>query len=226
MLTVHHLQRSQSERIVWLCEELGIQYNLKSYERDPKTLLGPSEIKGLTPMGGAPAITDGSITIGETTACAEYILTKYGSGKLVVKPDASNYADYLYWLHFANGTLQPNISRSMWFGFAGLGPDSDNPIVQRSLGGMRKALQVIDDRVKQSTWLAGEEFTAADVMSVFSLTTMRLFSPFSLDDYPGIVGYLERVGKREAYQKAMEKGDPGLKPLLGKEKPEPIARKL
>jgi len=177
-------------------------------------------------MGGAPAITDGSTTIGETTACAEYILTKHGSGQLVVKPDAPNYADYLYWFHFANGTLQPNVSRSMWFRFAGFGPDSDNPIAQRSLGGMHKALQVFDERVKQSTWLAGEEFTAADVMSVFSLTTSRLFSPYSLDEYPGIVEYLGRVGKREAYKKAMEKGDPGLKPLIGREKPEPLVRKM
>lgn len=95
MLTVHHLQISQSERIVWLCEELEIPYTLKLYQRAP--FLAPPELKALHPMGAAPVITDGPITLAESPACVEYIIQKHGSGRLMLPPSHPDYADYLYW---------------------------------------------------------------------------------------------------------------------------------
>src|SRR4029078_164574 len=107
MLTVHHLGISQSERIVWLCEELSIPYQLVNYERDPVTRLAPAQYKALHPFGTAPVIVDGSVVLSESGAIIEYIIARHGKGRLAVRPDAPNYADYLFWFHFANGSMMP-----------------------------------------------------------------------------------------------------------------------
>src|SRR5919108_4689978 len=111
MLTVHHLCRSQSERIVWLCEELGLDYELKRYERAP--LLAPPEYKALHPIGTAPVITDGDVVLGESGAIIEYILAKYGKGRLARRLGHPEFANYLYWLHFANGSFQALLHRTL-----------------------------------------------------------------------------------------------------------------
>src|ERR1700712_1296315 len=108
MLTVHHLGVSQSERIVWLCEELGIPYELKVYDRDPVTRMGPPAYKALHKLGAAPIITDGDVVLPESGAIMQYIIGKYGNGRLSVGPEAPNFADYLFWLHFANASLMPS----------------------------------------------------------------------------------------------------------------------
>src|SRR5260370_8477998 len=113
MLTVHHLGKSQSERIVWLCEELGIDYELKRYERDPVTRLAPPEYKALHPIGTAPMITDGDPVIGESGAIIEYILAQYGKGRLARHPGSTEYANYLYWFHYANGSFQALLHRTL-----------------------------------------------------------------------------------------------------------------
>lgn len=107
-LTVHHLGHSQSDRVVWLCEELGITYQLKKYDRAP--VLAPAEFKALHPIGAAPVIQDdGGVLLAETQACVEWICNKHAGGKLIVKPEEKNYADFLYWYHLTNGTLQPSV---------------------------------------------------------------------------------------------------------------------
>lgn len=210
-LIVHHLGVSQSERVVWLCEELGIDYELKHYKRSP--LLSPPEVKALHPLGAAPIIQDGDITLAESGACMDYIIHIHGKGKLAIPPGHKDYADYLYWFNFGNGTLQPGLSRLMSFKMAEL--DDSSKVVQTFKGKFDNFLKLVDDRVAKSTWLAGEEFTAADVMSVFTLTTMRTFYPFDLSPYSNILAYLQRVVKRPAYLKAREKGDPGLELMIG-----------
>src|ERR1044072_630618 len=107
MLTVHHLGISQSERIVWLCEEPGIPYEMIRYERDPQTRLAPANYKALHPFGTAPVITDGDLVLGESGAIIDYIVAKYGAGRLSVAPTEPNFPEYLYWYHFANGSLMP-----------------------------------------------------------------------------------------------------------------------
>lgn len=113
MLTVHHLGKSQSERIIWLCEELDVPYELKRYERDPATILAPPEYKALHPVGAAPVITDGALVLAESGAVIEYVIAKHGSGRLALGPDHPDFAQYLYWFHFANGSLQPVMGRNM-----------------------------------------------------------------------------------------------------------------
>lgn len=217
VLTVHHLGRSQSERIVWLCEELDLDYDLIVYDRSP--ILAPPELKKLHPSETAPIITDGDVTLAESSAITEYILTKYGHGRLQIPPSEKNYADYLYWLHFANGTLQPAITRTMSMNSTAQPPNADNPLLRHLLSRRERALAQLDTRLRDNEWLSGKEFTAADTMAVVCVSTMRLFVPFGLEGYPGVMAWLERVGRREGYRRAMGKGDPGLEPVLRVEAP-------
>ncbi len=212
MLIVHHLGKSQSERVVWLCEELGLPYELKRYERDPVTMLAPPEFKALHPIGAAPVVTDGDLVLAESGAVVEYVIAKHGAGRLALAPGHPDFADYLYWLHFSNGTLQPAMGRNMVLRRLGLAEDDPTLLAMR--GRLDRALGLVEARLGRAEHFAGREFTAADIMAVFSLTTMRLFMPVDLAPYPNILSYLRRVGARAAYRRAMEKGDPGMAPLL------------
>lgn len=211
MLTVHHLGKSQSERIVWLCEELGIPYELKVYDRDAVTRLAPPEYKALHPLGAAPVIEDGDVLLAESGAIVDYIVAKYGKGRLTLAPEHPDFAQFLYWFHFANGTLQPATGRNMILGRLDLA--ADNPLLRAMKARLDLALSLVEARLGQADYLAGSEFTTADIMAVFSLTTMRYFLPFDLSLYPAILAYLQRIAARPTYQRAMQKGDPGM-PLL------------
>lgn len=211
-MIVHHLGKSQSERIVWLCEELGIPYDLKVYDRDSVTRLAPPEYKALHPIGTAPVITDGDVVLAESGAIIEYIVAKHGKGRLTLAPDHPDFAQFLFWFHFANGTLQPATGRSMILSRLKL-PD-DNPILRAMKGRLDLALGLVEARLAKTAFLAGSEFTTADIMIVFTLTTMRLFLPFDLAPYPAILAYLQRIGGRPAYRRAMQKGDPDMALLL------------
>jgi glutathione S-transferase len=212
MLTVHHLNRSQSERIVWLCEELELPYKLVVYARDPVTILAPPELKALHPIGSAPIITDGDVTLAESGTIVDYILGRYARGRLSYGPQAPQYADYLYWLHFSNGTLQPTVSRI--FMLERLKVAADDPFALGVHARLGRCLKLVDDRLVAAPYLAGPEFTAADVMSMFSLTTMRLFAPLDIKPYPAILAWLKRLSERPAYKRAMTKGDLGFTPML------------
>lgn len=204
MLIVHHLGVSQSERIVWLCEELGLQYELKKYDRSP--VFSPPELQALHPIGAAPVIQDGDVTLAESEACAQYIIDIHGGGRLVVKPGDKGYPEYLYWYHFANGTLQPAVSVNMTLSRAGV--TKENPLGKVYQERLTKRLKFVDDHLSQVAYLAGNEFTAADIMVVFTLTTMRSLTPVDLTAHKNILAYLKRVTSRDAYKRAMEKGDP------------------
>jgi len=212
MLTVHHLGKSQSERIVWLCEELQIPYELKRYARDSVTMIAPPDYKALHPIGAAPVITDGDLVLAESGAVVEYIIAKYGNGRLALNSAHRDFAQFLYWYHFANGTLQAAMGRSMILNRLKL--VDDNPILLASKGRLDRAFNLVDARTREVEYLAGTEFTSADIMIGFSLTTMRYFMPYDLGRCPNIVRYLARIGARPAYRRAMEKGDPEMALLL------------
>lgn len=212
MLTVHHLGKSQSERIVWLCEELDIPYELKRYMRDPVTMLAPTDYKALHPIGAAPVITDGDLVLAESGAIVDYIMARYGNSRLVLRPDDPGFAQFLYWFHFANGTLQAGMGRLMILNRLKLA--EDNPMLVATRGRVDRAFDLVDARVRDAEYLAGDAFTTADIMTGFSLTTMRYFQPYDLSRCPNVVKYLGRIGARAAYRRAMEKGDPGMALLL------------
>ena len=212
MIRIHHLGHSQSERIVWLCEELGLAYDLRRYIRDPQTRLAPPELKALHPLGAAPLLEDDGLLLAESAAIVEYIIVRHGGGRLKPGPDDAAYANFLYWFHFANGNLQSAATRLLFLNRAGLA--ADDPVQVAVQGRFDRVIQLVEDRLGDVPWLAGDAFTAADIMSVFTLTTMRLFQPFDLADRPNIRRYLQRIGERPAYRRAMAHSDPDLEPLL------------
>ena len=212
MLRIHHLGHSQSERIVWLCEELNLPYELQHYTRDPVSILSPPELRVLHPLGAAPLIEDGDLLLAESAAIVEYIIVKHGGGRLKPGAEHPDYAHFLYWFHFSNGNLQPGMGRLMIVSRAKL--PADHPVQVSVQGRLDKLMSLVEARLGEAPYLAGREFTAADIMSVFSLTTMRLFQPVDLSPYPNIRAYLQRIGERPAYRRAMAKGDPDLTPML------------
>ncbi len=212
MLKIHHLGHSQSERIIWLCEELAVPYELQKYARDAVTRLSPPELKALHPLGAAPVLEVDGLLLAESAAIVEFILARHGHGRLQYGANHPDFAAYLYWFHFANGNLQPVVLRTMTVHRCGLPPD--HPVLVSTQERLEKVLLLIETQLSKHDYLAGSDFTAADIMSVFTLTTMRLFFPFDLKPYPSILAYLQRIGARPAYQKAMHIGDPDLTPLL------------
>ena len=210
MITVHHLGVSQSERIVWLCEELGIPYELKTYQREPNGA-APAAYKALHPQGTAPIITQGSLAMAETGAIVEYILARHGRGQLVVDPQAPEFPDYLYWLHFGNGFFVPSAMMGI---VASRMAGDDKQAAQAFTGRLELAYRLSEERLGHVPYFAGSVFTAADVMMVFPLTTMRALTGRSLGASPNLRAYLKRIGARPAYQQAMRRGDPQMQPAL------------
>ena len=212
MLTVHHLGISQSDRIVWLCEELGLPYDLVRYERDPATRLAPADYRALTPFGTAPVITDGDLTLGESAAIIEYIVAHYADGRLTVGSDAPNFTDYLYWFHFANGSFMPAAITALIVRM--VAPETDPARAAAFNARGDRAFAQVEQRLGEFDYFAGDEFTAADIMMLFPLTTGRMFVPRDLEPFPNIRAYLQRIGARPAFQRAMAKADPDLPPML------------
>ena len=151
MLTVHHLGKSQSERIVWLCEELGIPYELRRYERDPVTMLAPPEYKALHPLGAAPVITDGELVLAESGAVVEYLRATHGGGRLAPPAGHPDHPGYLYWLHFANGTLQPAMGRMMVLRRLDLA--AEHPVLRAMQGRLDRALGLVEARLGAADYL-------------------------------------------------------------------------
>ena len=210
MLTVHHLRISQSERIVWLCEELGLDYELKLYNRREDNRLAPDEYKALHPMGIAPVIEDGDLVLGESGAIVEYICAKYAPDTaLVPGPDRSDFADHLFWFHFANATFMTNGMMAIAATQAGA---SEMPpfVADRT----QKAWSMVEQRLGEADYFGGSQLTTADIMMGFQLTTSRAFNDMSIDHLPNLKTYLNRIGGREAYQRAMAKAEPGMPPKL------------
>ena len=212
MLVVHHLNISQSERITWLCEELQIPYELKLYPRDSVTRLAPAEYKALHPLGTAPIISDGDIRLAESGAIMDYIIAKYGNGRLTLPPSHPDFAHYLFWYHYANGSMMPAQMTEMISQV--VGAPTDNVVLNALRARADNAYAMLEHRLGEADYLAGSEFTAADIILFFPLTTMRYFTPKDLTAFPNIRAYLQRIGNRPAYQAAMAKGDPGMALLL------------
>lgn len=209
MLTIHHLRISQSERIVWLAEELALDYECKLYHRDPQTRLAPPELKALHPMQIAPVITDGDLVLGESGAIVDYIIGKFAPDTdLVPGPDHPDFADHLYWFHFANATFMTN--GMMQIAVNAVGAQMPPPLMAR----VTNAWAQIEQRLGEADYFGGSQLTTADIMMVFQLTTSRAFNGMSIEDKPNLKAYLKRIGAREAYQRAMAKCEPGMPPKL------------
>lgn len=200
MITIYHLETSRSERIVWLMEELGLDYQLEVFPREA-TGAAPPPLKAIHPLGKAPVIRDGDAVLAESGAIVDYIVHRHAGGRLAVQPGAPAYARYLYWLHFAEGSLMSLMLIALVL--SRVPEASASPVTARIRERMKQMLAFVDTELRDGPWFAGTDFTAADVMMVFPFTTMRRFLDYDLAPYPNIVAYLERIDARPAYRKAM-----------------------
>lgn len=194
MLRVHHLAQSQSERIIWLCEEIALPYELIRYERTAEGL-APPEYKALSPFGTAPVITDGDVTLGESGAIVEYLLRKYADGALLLGPDHPEWVPFLFWFHFANGSYLPALMMD-YLSPPGAGSNPQS----RS----ERALRLIEARLGEAEWFAGTTFTAADVM----MCLPRFAASRDMAGAPNTAAYLARLQERPACRTAMAKAEP------------------
>lgn len=217
MITVHHLENSRSQRVLWLLEELNLDYEVKRYERDEKTMLAPPELKQVHPLGKSPVITDGERTIAETGAIIEYLVAK-ADGRLAPEPGGEARLRYTYWLHYAEGTLMPLLVMKLIFGRLGKPP---MPLPLRPFGrliayGVQQQfldprigenLDFLESELNKRDWFADDELTAADVMLSFPLEAAVARGGLT-STHPRLADFVQRVQARPAYQRALERGGP------------------
>ncbi|HUC67276.1 MAG TPA: glutathione S-transferase family protein [Stellaceae bacterium] len=210
MLTIHHLGISQSERIVWLCEELGIDYHLKRYERRADNRLAPDDYKALHPMGIAPVITDGDLVLGESGAICDYLCARHDGARLAPGREDPDFADHLFWFHWSNGTFMTTLMMELVLARGSEGNPTSGFVADRS----RRGWAMVEARLGQAPFFGGAKLTTADIMMVYCLTTSRMFRGTSIEGYPNLRAYLARIGARPAYRRAMAKAEPGMTPML------------
>lgn len=200
MITIHHLAISQSERIVWLMEELNLPYELKWYQRKADQT-APDEYLSLHPAATAPVIIDGNVVLTESAVILEHICYRHAGGRFAVRPEQSNYEEYSYWMHFNNNILSLSFGR-MALRANAHGPQADmlEAVITRRENGYYNYL---NQRLGKSLFLAGPEFTCADMMVTYNLTTLPLFGGKSIEDLAHVVSYVKRITERPAYRKAM-----------------------
>jgi glutathione S-transferase len=199
MITVHHLLVSQSERVIWLLEELGLSYDLKTYPRTAQGLADPIFLQ-LHPLGNAPVIQDGAVTMAESSAIFTYILDLYGNGKLSIASGQPGYADFTYWFNYPNAGLMPQAMHHLFDTMAG---DTSSMRATMMRDRLTRHLAMIDARLANVPYLAGPNFTAADILAHFPFGTMSTFAPLDISGHPNIRAWLDRISARPAYQKAM-----------------------
>lgn len=210
MITIHHLGISQSDRIVWLMEELVLPYKLKWYDRGADRL-ATAEYLALHPAATSPVIEDDGRVLAESVVILEHICHRHAGGKFTVGPAQANYEDYLYWMSFNNNV------QGLFFAKLALSDQpagSPNSDLMRVLVKRREEAyyRYLDQRLAVSPYLAGPEFTCADIMVMFNVASLPLFGGREVNDLPNVKAYMERIGKRPAYQKAMAIAGPAAKP--------------
>jgi glutathione S-transferase len=216
MITVHHLNNSRSQRILWLLEELGVPYEIKLYTRDPRTLLAPPELRAVHPLGKSPLISDDGTTVAESGAIVEYLVERYGNGRLIPAPRSPERLRYTYWLHFAEGSAMTPLLLKLVFARIEAAP---MPFFAKPIArGMTKKVQAtyidpnlarhldfMEAQLAENGWFAGAEFSAADIQMSFPVELSRARG--GLDEkHPRLLQFLERIHARPAYQRALAAG--------------------
>lgn len=217
MITVHHLNRSRSTRVLWLLEELEVPYEIVRYDRDPKTLLAPPELTKIHPLGKSPVVVDGENTVAESGAIIEYLIERHGNGRLAPEKGSADHLKYRYFLHYAEGSLMPPLL--VKFIFARLKkaplPFFVKPIARKIADGVSEQfadpniarhIAFIDGALATSTWLAGDALTGADIQMSYPMEA--LVSRGGMDVPKRIQDFIARMHARPAYQRALEKGGP------------------
>ena len=201
MVTLHHLNNSRSQRIIWLLEELGIPYDLVRYQRDSVTNLAPPELKAVNPLGKSPVITDGAVRIAESGAIVEYLVATYGGGRFQPPVGSDAHLVYLEWLHYAEGSAMLPLMLAFYLMRIG---EAAAPLTPRVSSEIENNLTYMSNALGSSDYLMGAEFTGADVQISFVLEMARAMG--RLNAFPSLSAYVDRLHARPAYQRAIEKG--------------------
>lgn len=218
MITVHHLNNSRSQRVLWLLEELGLDYTVVRYQRDPQTMLAPPELKKIHPLGKSPVLVDGEYVLAESGAVLEYLVERYDAAhRFAPSPATAEHLRYRYWLHYAEGSAMPPMLLSLVFSRLKKAP---MPFFARPVarGIAEKAMKTfVGPQVKlhldymeaelgKASWFAGEQFSAADIQMSFPVEAAAVRA--GLGKYPNLAHFLARIHARPAYQRALAQGGP------------------
>ena len=218
MITVHHLNNSRSQRVLWLLEELGLDYVVERYQRDPQTMLAPAELRRVHALGKSPVITDGENTIAESGAIVEYLVDRYGDGRLSPPRDSVDRRRFTYWMHYAEGSLMPPLLMSLVFSKVRSAPAPffvrpivhgivDKVVARFIRPQLKTHLDFVESELGKSAWFAGDGFSAADIQMSFPMEAAA--SRGGLDSSrPKSMDFLARIHARPAYQRALAKGGP------------------
>jgi glutathione S-transferase len=218
MITVHHLNNSRSQRVLWLLEELGLPYEIQKYQRDPKTMLAPPSLMKVHPLGKSPVITDDGTTVAESGAIIEYLIERYGDGRLAPAIGTPERLRWRYWLHFAEGSAMPPLLLKLVFEKI---PQAPMPFFVKPIAkgisakvlaamvdpNLKRQLDFMEGELGKSEWFAGDVFSAADIQMSFPVEAAAQRAGLDASR-PKLIAYLKRIHARPAYQKALERGGP------------------
>ena len=201
MLVVHHLNDSRSQRILWLLEELGVPYEIKPYQRDSQTRLAPPELKQVHPLGKSPVISDGGKTVIESGAIIDYVIRRYGKGRMQPAPETASYDEYVQWMHYAEGSAMLPLMLNLYAARLG---DAAAALMPRIEGEIANHLAYIDGALKGRQFLVGDTLSGADIQMSFVGEVAGAFGKRA--QYPNLDAWTKRLHERPAYKKAIERG--------------------
>jgi glutathione S-transferase len=218
MIIVHHLNNSRSQRVLWLLEELGVPYEIRKYQRDPKTMLAPESLRQVHPLGKSPVITEDGVTVAESGAIVEYLLERHGQGRLVPPAGSEERRRFTYWLHFAEGSAMPPLLLKLIFDRIESGPMPFfvKPVargISAKVKGLmiepnlKRQLDFMEAELGRSEWFAGNDFSAADIQMSFPVEAAHQRAGLDASR-PKLMGFLKKIHARPAYRKALEVGGP------------------
>ena len=216
MITVHHLNNSRSQRIVWLLEELGLDYEIKRYQRDPETMLAPASLRAVHPLGKSPVITDGELTLAESGAIIDYLIARYGAGSLAPAAGTPARLRYNYWLHYAEGSAMTPLLLKLVFDRVesapmpffvkpvakGISAKVKSSFIEPQL---KQHLDYLEGELGESDWFAGDAFSGADIQLSFVLEAAAARGGLDASR-PRLTDFLQRIHARPAYRRALERG--------------------
>ncbi|PWF45045.1 glutathione S-transferase [Massilia glaciei] len=218
MIIVHHLNNSRSQRILWLLEELGLEYEIKSYKRDPVTMLAPAALRAVHPLGKSPVISDGNIVVAESGAIIEYLIERYGKGALIPTPGSPAKRRYTYYMHYAEGSAMTPLLMKLVFDRL---ENSPMPFFVRPVARgiaqkvkssyimpqIKQHLSFLEADLGNAPWFAGDAFSGADIQISFVLEAANARGGLN-EKYPKLTGFLKRIHARPAYIRGLERGGP------------------
>jgi glutathione S-transferase len=218
MIVVHHLEKSRSQRVLWLLEELGLEYDVRNYARDPATMLAPPSLQAVHPLGKSPVLTDGERVMAESGAILEYLVSRYGHGRLRPAEDTEDWLRYTYWMHFAEGSAMPPLLLKLIFGRLPSQPApffvkpilrsiSDKMLTRLVHPQLERQLDYMEAEMTGRDWFAGAEFSAADIQMSFPIEAAEARAGLDARR-PMLMDWLQRIRARPAYRQAIERGGP------------------